>query len=827
MNPALKLQKLPGRYRLCGSAFCVALLTLSSHAIAQTTTTTTTTETAATPAPATDDKNDVVKLSPFVVSSDKDYGYAASNSIAGTRTNTPIKDIPLNVQVFTKDLADDLLVKNQVDFESYNASLVNGSADRFSDNVIQQSYQNFLFRGFRQNWGLRDGIREYDPIDTQGLSRVEVVKGPAAALYGLAYPGGVMNNISKTADFNRSFGSVRVSAGGEGDYRGTIDTNVVGKLAGGQVAIRYNGVYEQTEDVRAHSIGKVRLEDVALSWAPIPTTQFDLLIENGFRAKPNGIGGPGGYFQVAEAGASGNGASIPLQILHPEISWNWNWSNGANPDSLETHLYRGTVTQKIGDNFNLTGYIQYSSRLETPGQGWDASGSGGANSWENAGSGWDQVNNRIISTYNYRDWGNKMHAYGATGVYKLDLEQMKNTFTFGANVWGEKELSRENAPLNPLASAIYYPITQGINTSAPQFAPADTEPQMGQIGDGSNGYHHEDNSNDYYFAAWQASFLGDKLKTNVGINETHMKLLGWNNGVSPAPDTVYKASKLSPLFGAIYEVTKEYSVFAVHSTSLFPDSTKDSFGHTFSPQVGSSYEFGVKFDVDNSKFSGTVSYYDIKQTGGSQNDPNHDNVTTARWDSLTPAQRAVDPAFAGHVRSDFLGDIIQGGEQEAKGFDVDLVYQPIRQWQMVFSYAHTNHQFTQSAVASTIGETYPEAIKDRYSLLSKYSFIDGDLKGAFAGIGITGGSKALQNYFNWNGHDVARYEPARTTVNLFGGYKVKVFGYNSLVQLNINNVTKTSDYEGWKATGSSAILSTQMYKVPLPIVYRLTLGLDF
>src|SRR4051812_48545903 len=186
-------------------------------------------------AAATDEnKDEIIALNAFTVSTSKDVGYAATNSIGGTRTNTPIKDIPLNIQVFTKELADDLIITNQVDLEPYNASLVYGSADRASDNPIQQPYQQFLFRGFRQNWGLRDGVREYDPIDGQGLARVELVKGGAAPLYGLSYPGGVMNSITKTVDFGRNFTSIRITGGGEGDYRGAIDTNVTGTLAGNQ-----------------------------------------------------------------------------------------------------------------------------------------------------------------------------------------------------------------------------------------------------------------------------------------------------------------------------------------------------------------------------------------------------------------------------------------------------------------------------------------------------------------------------------------------------------------------------------------------------------------
>ncbi|MCR6654909.1 MAG: TonB-dependent receptor plug domain-containing protein [Opitutus sp.] len=198
---------------------------------------------------------DVVQLNAFTVSTERDYGYRASNSIAGTRSNTPIKDIPLNIQVFTKDLYEDLNITNQIDLERYNASLVNGGADSRSSNPIQQAYNAFLFRGFVQNWGLRDGIRQYDPIDTQGLARVEVVKGPAGPLYGLSYAGGVMNSITKEVDFAKNFTSIRASVQNEGEYRGTIDANYTGNVGIGKFGVRFNGAHASTEDERAHSEG--------------------------------------------------------------------------------------------------------------------------------------------------------------------------------------------------------------------------------------------------------------------------------------------------------------------------------------------------------------------------------------------------------------------------------------------------------------------------------------------------------------------------------------------------------------------------------------------
>jgi iron complex outermembrane receptor protein len=780
------------------------------------------------PADATKSNEEVIQLSAFDVTTQKDYGYRASNSIAGTRTNTAIKDIPVNIQVFTKDLADDLTIKNQVDLEAYNAALVNGMADRHSDNVIQQSYQNFLFRGFRQNWGLRDGVREYDPIDTQGLARVEVVKGPVAALYGLAYPGGVMNNISKTVDFGRSFTELRLTAGGEGDYRAALDSNVSATTTSNQrFGARINGVYEKSIDSREHSEGEIRFQSAMLAWQPTSSTTAEFLVEHAYREKPVGLG----YYNTGnEAGAPGNHSSIPMQILHPEIPWDWNWSNGKNADALTTHLYRGMITQKLTEALQVRGYIQYSSRLEESNQGWDYNGG------ENVGSGYDAITNTITSTYHYRDWGNQMHAYGATGVYTVDLGPVKNTFAFGANVWGERELSRSSGPRNPLATALVYPVAANIDTTLiPSFPPPDLVPESGAfLADGvtpnNNGYHHENNSNDYYFVTWQSSSFGDRLKTNIGVNKTNIKLVTWNNGASQTPDNQYEASKVSPLFGAVYEIVPGFSVFGIHSTSLFPDSTKDSFGNQFAPQTGKSWEGGFKVELLDGKISGTASYYNIEQTGGTQNTPNHENINTTTWDRLSPEDRAV--RFPGRTREDLFaaGDIIAGGEQQAKGFDIDIVFQPTRQLQIVTSFTHVDHEFVTSAVPETIGQTYPQAIKTRYSLLGKYSFTETALKGLELGFGASGGTKALIDYQEWpsgSGKFVPRYEKGRINCEVFAIYRFKMLDRNALVQLNVKNIFETPDYTGWKATGSSSVLATERYEVPNPAVYRLTLGFEF
>jgi outer membrane receptor protein involved in Fe transport len=763
---------------------------------------------------------EVVNLSPFEITSVKDNGYRASNSIAGTRSNTPIKDIPLNIQVFTRDLVDDLDATTQVDLERYNAALVNGGYDDRSDNTIQQAYNAFLFRGFIQNWGLRDGIREYDPIDTQGLARVEIVKGPAAPLYGLTYPGGVMNNITKEVDFSRNFGVLRFTTQSFGEYRATIDANVTGKLDGKLLGIRFNGADARTEDDRDHSKGSVHYAQVGLDWRPLPETSLMFLAESGYREKPNRLG----YFSTGEFTDGNNGADIPLQVTHPNIPWSWNWSDGINMRSLDTKLYRGSVIQSVGSDFSIEGYFQFSTRTQIDSNGWDAAdngdGGGSAAAWDmtfgtlgQPTTGWLNPNTpaeRIQLGYHYRDWCNSMHAYGLMAIYKLETAGLKNTFTVGANAWSEHFLSHKSIQPAGTTNVVTFPVATNVNTSNVPFGPP-----IDYYADFAGGYGHEHNSNDYYFASWQGSALDNRLKVNLSLNHTNLKLIQWGSGTSTSPN-VTSAKKDSPLVGAVFDVTKDISVFAVHSTSLFPTTDKNSFLVELPPVTGSSYEGGVKVELLNGKISGTVSYFDITQKGGSQNDPTAINQSLQAWQALTPAQRAgtTQPA---------AGDLVPGGEQESKGVEADLIFQPTPNWQLLFTYAHNNEEVTSAINRATIGQSTSGHIKDQYSILTKYTFTDPETKGLSVGVGLQSAGKALQGYQL----GLARYNPSTFYLEAFIGYKLKVGGYQSSLQLNAKNLTKQDDYIGWKPTGSENIAATQRYSVGTPVRWSLSYAIEF
>ena len=806
---------------------------------------------AAQTAPDTKPADDsVIELSPFAVTTEKDTGYKASNSIGGTRSNTPIKDIALNIQVFTKDLQDDLITADQTQLERYNAALVNGGADAQSDAVIQQAYGAFLFRGFVQNWSMRDGVREYDPVDSQGIARVEIVKGPAAALYGLSYAGGVMNTITKKVDMSKNFVSTRFTVTNFGGERATVDANFTGKLGGDvKAGVRYNGAAAITEDAREHSQGKTRYNQINFELDPTATTQVQLLVENEFREKPDGLG----YYSLSSGGTdalttkyktsgqlSGIGAVVPLQVIHGDIPWTWNWANG-NQRSLETSMYKLTVNQAITENFSITAYVQNNQREQPDSNGWDdGNNSEQGAGWDTAsGSGWvlNSSGKEVIrSYYHWRDWNDMDHAQGVTGVYKLETGPIKNTITAGWAHWDERFVSRK---ILDSVDNWDLAVDSGIDTSAAQ-QPANYTllPQGG---------NREHNQNSYEFAAWQVSALDNRLKLNAAINHTKIDNLIWPNN-NPNDATTGKnytgsvhVSKNSPMFGGMFDITKEVSVFAVHSTSLFPTTDKnDELTVQMPPEVGKSNEVGVKVELLNGKISGTISYYNIKKTGGGVRDINAENANKLLWDKYHAEGLALGashewdfmPTGWSHTRSlittgdgihGSLGDIVPA-QLESKGFEGDVVYQPTKTVQFVFSYAHNTEE---STAGSTQGQSNGGHVKDQLSGLVKYTFDEGVAKGLFLGLGYQYAGKSTADYVNdKNGVAVERFNPSTFYLEFFSGYKFKAFGLNQTVQLNIKNLTKQPEYFGWQNTAADQV-ATERYKIPTHIVFSLSYGLDF
>ena len=176
----------------------------------------------------------------------REQSYKNSVSFVGTKTATALKDVPQSINYVTKELILD-----------QGAITVNDVVRNMSGVNPYSFYNDFSIRGFRatgnRNSGnLVNGMRTQTSLWRQSslanIERVEVIKGPASALFGNAAPGGVINRVTKKPlDVARQ--SVTLTAGSFGTTRAYTD--LTGPLNDKKTLLyRLNLGYENTDGFR-------------------------------------------------------------------------------------------------------------------------------------------------------------------------------------------------------------------------------------------------------------------------------------------------------------------------------------------------------------------------------------------------------------------------------------------------------------------------------------------------------------------------------------------------------------------------------------------------
>ena len=128
-----------------------------------------------------------------VVLGTREQGYRATVAPLTNKSDTPIKETPFSVQVVTHELIRDRGITTVGEALRY--------VPGFSPQVgFGASNDRFYIRGFITPYNLKNGLRRsaYAPDEQlQNVEQVEVLKGPASALYGRFEPGGAVNFVTK------------------------------------------------------------------------------------------------------------------------------------------------------------------------------------------------------------------------------------------------------------------------------------------------------------------------------------------------------------------------------------------------------------------------------------------------------------------------------------------------------------------------------------------------------------------------------------------------------------------------------------------------------
>lgn len=164
-------------------------------------------------------------------------GYGAAYSTSATKTNTPFRDTPQAVSVVTRDLIADQAMQGMADVVRYVPGITMSQGEGHRDQPVIRG-QNTTADLFVD--GVRDDAQYFR--DLYNVERVEALKGANAMVFGRGGGGGVINRVSKEAQWAPTW-ALALEGGSFDHKRGTLD---VGQGLGVRVAARLNAMYENS-----------------------------------------------------------------------------------------------------------------------------------------------------------------------------------------------------------------------------------------------------------------------------------------------------------------------------------------------------------------------------------------------------------------------------------------------------------------------------------------------------------------------------------------------------------------------------------------------------
>ena len=591
-------------------------------------------------------------LSPFEVSSERDKGYRATNSISGSRIDTPIKDIPMPIEVITGDFVRDVGASDLRQSLRYSAGIIlqsqnDQSVNRFfgaggvnnpegaTSNPTQSTIK---IRGYLTDVVLRDGYRRQSSTDSVNVSRIEVIRGPAALLYGIGNFGGIVNYLPDTPEL-KPHTWASVTYGSHDFMRATLDnTGPLGSRW--DAAYRINAAVEKTGNHTELYEQDHWFAAPSISFNPTPKTKVLVDFEIG-RMEESAVG----FLSVRARAADFDGSAQADRLqssgfvqFDGKDRRTFRWSGPDTFRDTDQSNFRIQGTHELAPNlFLLAGFntsdVEFTQR--------DVNGSmqqnegplalrdtiyvqpiDVANGSNEAGFEPGPTPNTIFR-YAWADTfqDNNRDQVRAELNYKFDLFQ-------NANKWLRIDSSLLIGRSYEKASRKSF-LTQTSNGVWNYKRPTDTSYiRFGSQGDGTPDVPmvqwnkivtHGWNRGDY--GVYQGKFLDERLTIVAGIrrdkNDYDVDTLNFH----PNPDHSYARrptqKDTTEQYGATLEIIPQLSIYALKSGGLQPnfDGLRDATGAPLGPTEAKSEEIGLKVDFLDGKISGTISKFKIVRKG--------------------------------------------------------------------------------------------------------------------------------------------------------------------------------------------------------------------
>ena len=751
----------------------------------------------------TPETNSTVVLSPFEVTAENDRGYVAGNTLGATRVNTLIRDLPLQINVVTEDMIRD--------FAAYDLDQVIDHLPGVS-RVFNEFVPTYGIRGFNSSAAMRNGVRSLVTPDTNSIARVEVIKGPAALLYGTSNPGGVINYITRQPS-SRTRAEVTAGFGNNGYRR-------YGLSFGGPVPIGDGKKlsylvdatwFEHEHGERQRNLQRYSLAPV-LRWTPFAGTSITL---RGARQKDDFISS-GGLILLPPNSPIRTSTSTP-RIPHwsVELGRDYNIHSASSWVDVSSSVVELEMKQRLNQSIDLRANLVDHYR---PRSSFREGGSNFLNAGTNvaapflpdnlkpgspvslfgiapaydpvARTGWrtvvpildDRVERRRTLQF---DLVGRLTTGPLGHTLLVGFERNLESTSTRGHTWFKVDAS---GVIRGLGAFTYAPFDP-VSAAAKDLWYGLNQPPLEPLPIAALGRNFSSNSSIY--SSLTTTFLKKRGLILVGVRQDEVKggtFAQPVNRVTGAFGTPTRnegmTNRVTPQAGASFRFTDPITGYVMFSQSVnpriafqplrtpvaeerlfntftaagepVPDFDALPWGNLLDPEYGTSVEYGFKWELLQRKVQGTVAAFNIER-------------------------RNVSTAIDGTLGAAGVGFRNLAGKTRARGIDFDIAYSPTRNLQIVGGLLFNETEVLFDSAASEIGKRMRNAPKWSGNFTSRYAISRGALTGAAFG--------ASWNYMGPRREgDPLRWSEEWNRFDIFASYRRRFGAYPVSFAVNVKNL---------------------------------------
>lgn len=486
-------------------------------------------------------------------------------------------------------------------------------------NTLGGLWDSFAIRGFAGDENLPSGylVNGFNAgrgfggqRDVAGIERIEVLKGPAAALIGRGEPGGTVNLVTKQAEIGRSFGSASVQYGSfdrfrtEGDANLALTNKVTARLIGYfEAGDTFRDTVEQKRWGFLPSIGvslgdATRLTyDFELTRVEVPFDRGIVVLNGDFNTVPRSrfLGEPGDGDTVARA------TGHQLRLEH-QFSARWSLLIGASHrDTLLTGFSSDAETVASRQKLYTDGHSLSRQRRS---RHYDAQHS--------------VIRAELAGSF---ETGSLQHRILVGGDFdQFDYDQVFTRFRPPLIGTSPSDQAGYVIDINdPVYGRYPLPVTSVVNDRG------DTQRSLG------------------VYVQDQIE-LTDRLQVRVGGRYDALTLETDNR----LTDVVSKRkrSRISPQAGIVYRLNGPLSFYAAYGQGYRANVGTDAAGIIFDPETSKSIEAGIKLTALGGALTGTLSAYQLQKNNVLASDANNPGFSVAIGKARS---RGIELDMNGHL----------------------------------------------------------------------------------------------------------------------------------------------------------------------------------